>query len=153
MFRILRQAKPAYVLSPRNRPTLSKAIGKPSQGLGPPDGLANHPRPPSATRITKLRKNTPRNYSNCKGQRTTYQRAPELVPGMTMMNVNLITRLPGIMVTDGNNRREEHVVIGCYTLKAVVRFFVHVEESRFKAGQFEINRSAQNRSRVSKRTG
>ena len=103
---VLRQAKPTFVTCPRNRPSFPNTIRNTDQGFTPPGGLANHPRPPSLTRVAKLRKNAPRNHPNCKGQRAPYQSAPELVPCMTMMNTNLISRLPGVMVTDRNNRRE-----------------------------------------------
>src|SRR5437667_6119918 len=56
------------------------------------------------------------------------------------------------MVTDGDNWREKHVITRRHTLEAIVRLFIHVEEWRFKAGQFEISRSPQDRAGVTKRT-
>src|SRR5205814_10150093 len=106
----LRQTKPAFVACPRNRSSFPNAIRNTSQGFTPPDGLANHPRPPSATGVAELRKNTPRNYGNCKRQRAPHQSAPEFVPCMTMMNLNLISRTPGVMMADCDDRGEKHIV-------------------------------------------
>ena len=106
----LRQTKPAFVACPPNRLSFPNAIRNTSQRFRPPEGLANHPRPPSPTGVAELRKNTPRNYANCKRQRAPHQSAPEIVPCMTMMNLNLISRAPGIMVANRNNRGEKHVI-------------------------------------------
>jgi hypothetical protein len=48
---------------------------------------------------------------------------------MTVMNAHLITLLPRVMVTNGDNRREQHVITSRYTLESVVGFFIHVEKS------------------------
>src|SRR6266436_4962420 len=69
-----------------------------------------------------------------------------------MMNAHLIACLAGVMVTNGDNRREKHVITRSHTLQGVVRFFIHVEESRLKPPQLEISGSAQDRAGVSKRT-
>ena len=55
-------------------------------------------------------------------------------------------------MTNGDNRREKHVITRRHTLQGVVRLFIHVEESRLKPGQLEISGSAQDRAGVSKRT-
>src|SRR5262245_54246994 len=130
----LRQTKPAFVACPQNRPSFPKTIRNTGQGFTPPDGLANYPRPPSPARVPKLRDNTPRSHRNCKGQRTSYQGAPELVTRMTMVNADLISRLTAVMMADGNRWREEDVMPRRNTLQPVVRFFIHVVETRFKSG-------------------
>jgi hypothetical protein len=71
---------------------------------------------------------------------------------MTMMNANFIARVPRVMVTDGNHEREKHVISRRNTLQPIIRFFVHVVKTRFKAGQLEINRSSQDCAGASKRT-
>src|SRR6266513_4790986 len=71
---------------------------------------------------------------------------------MTMMNAHLIACLAGVMVTNGDKRREKHVITRRHTLQGVVRLFIHVEESRLKPRQLEISGSAQDRAGVSKRT-
>jgi len=50
-----------------------------------------------------------------------------------MMNADFITRLPGVMVTYGDQRRKKHVITGGYTLQSIVGFFIHVEKPRLKA--------------------
>ena len=73
--------------------------------------------------------NVPASYSDCERKRTSHYRAPQFVARVTMMNANFIARLPGVMVTDGDHGREEHLIICRYTLQGVVRFFIHVEKS------------------------
>src|SRR5207244_9817345 len=147
-----RQREPAFVTSPRNRRALSKTRRHSSQRLTPPGGLPNYPGPASLTGITKLGENAPGKNGQCKRKRTSHHRAPQFVAGMTMMNAHLIACLAGVMVTNGDNRREKHVITHRHTLQGVVRLFIHVEESRLKPGQLEISRSAQHRAGVSKRT-
>src|SRR5438128_2592346 len=69
-----------------------------------------------------------------------------------MMNADFIACLPRIMVADGDNRREKHVITRRHALQAVVRLFIRVKESRLKSGQLEISGSAQDGAGVSKRT-
>src|SRR5262249_52341127 len=123
-----------------------------SDSLAPPEGLPNDPGPASLAGVAKLRKNAPHKHARRKGQRTSHQSAPKLVARMTMMNTNFISGLPGVMVTDRNNWREKHVVACRHTLQAIVRFFVHMVKSGFKARQLDISGSPQNRSRIGKRT-
>ena len=68
------------------------------------------------------------------------------------MSVGFIPCLAGVMVTDGDNRREEHVITRRHTLQAVVRLFIHVEKSRLKPRQLKISGPAQHCAGVSKRT-
>src|SRR6516164_11494119 len=130
----LRQTKPAFIACPPNRSSFPDAMRNTGQGLPPPDGLTNYPRPPSLIRVAELRNNTPCNDPNCEGQRTSDQSAPELVACVAMMNPNLISRMPGIMVPDRNDGRETDIVTRRHTLQAVIRFFIHVVKARFKPG-------------------
>jgi hypothetical protein len=51
-----------------------------------------------------------------------------------MMDAHLIARLSGVMVTNGDNWREKHVITRRHTLESVVGFFIHVEKPWLKAG-------------------
>src|SRR5437870_13566835 len=129
----LRQAKPAFISCPRNKLAFSNKIRNSGQCLGPPAGLAHDPRPASLASVTKLRDHAPSKHAKGKGERTSCERAPELVARVTMMNADFISCSTGVMMTDGNDRREKHVTSSGYTLQCVIRFFVHVIKPRFKA--------------------
>src|SRR5262249_38650786 len=118
------------------------------QGFTPPNGLANDPRPASLARIAKLGENAPCKHCKGEGERAPHQRAPVLVPCVSVMNANFISCLSRVVMADGNNRREKHLVASGRALQGIVRFFVHMIESSVKTGQLKISGSTQDRPRV-----
>src|SRR5436309_5109734 len=71
---------------------------------------------------------------------------------MTMVVPYFAANLAGVVVTDGDDGRKKHLVPCRHTLKRVVRLFIHVEETGFKARQLKVRRSPQDRSGIGKRT-
>ena len=55
-----------------------------------------------------------------------------------MMIPHFAANLAGVLVTDGDDGRKKHLVTRRNTLERVVRLFIHVEKTGFKAWQLEI---------------
>src|SRR5207237_4358836 len=91
----------------------------------PPAGLPKDPRPAPPARVAKLRENAPGSDSHCERKRTSPKSAPQFVARVTMMNANFIARLPGVMVTNRDHRRKEHIITGRYTWQSVAWFSIH----------------------------
>src|SRR5262249_12058471 len=111
-----RQAKPPFISCPGNRLAFSNNIRNSRQRLSPPAGLAHDPRTPPFACITKLRENAPGKHGKVKRERTSHPSDPELVARMTIMNAKMIARPTGVMMTNGDDRREKHVISSGYTL-------------------------------------
>jgi hypothetical protein len=58
---------------------------------------------------------------------------------MTMVIPYFAANLAGVVVADGDDRREKHLVTRRHTLKRVVWLFIHVKKTGFKARQLEID--------------
>jgi hypothetical protein len=58
---------------------------------------------------------------------------------MTMVVPNFAANLAGVVVTDGDDGRKKHLVTRRHTLKRVVRLFIHMEKTGFKAWQLKIS--------------
>ena len=127
-------------------------VRNPSHGLPPPGRLSNHPAKPSPARIPKLRQRAVKRHAWRVRKRAPQKHAPEFVPSMTMVVPYFVPNLAGVVVTDGDDGRKKHVVTRRHTLKRVVRLFIHVKKTGFKARQLKISRSAQDRSGIGKRT-
>ena len=56
-----------------------------------------------------------------------------------MMIPHFAANLAGVVVTDGDEGRKKHIVARRNTLERVVRLFIHMKKTGFKARQFEIS--------------
>jgi hypothetical protein len=57
---------------------------------------------------------------------------------MAMVVPHFAANLARVVVTDGDDGRKKYFVTRRHTLKGVVRLFVHVKETGFKAWQLHI---------------
>ena len=64
---------------------------------------------------------------------------PEFVASMAVVVPHLAANLAGVVVTDGDDGRKKYLVTRRHTLKRVVRLFIHMEKTGFKAWQLKIN--------------